>query len=221
MGIQYPALSQFRRVVEANAAERSKPQPQPSKDAKQPPKYPTDYSAARVELIKKLWAEGLSASQIAAAVGNITRNAVIGKVHRLGLSGRSPRKPARVAIPPRPRAIILKPVLPRSKILAPVLGETPPRAPRVIPELEQAPDGQVRLVDLKESTCHWPIGDPMEEGFHFCGRSKSSGVPYCAHHAAIAYNPAKPKRKQKNKNGFYWLDLKGRNKRAGVEKAGA
>jgi GcrA cell cycle regulator len=66
---------------------------------------------------------------------------------------------------------------------------------RAIPDLEPAPDGQVKLVDLKESMCHWPIGDPMEDGFHFCGRRKSFGVPYCEHHAAIAYNPLARKRR--------------------------
>ena len=64
---------------------------------------------------------------------------------------------------------------------------------RAVPQSEPAPDG-VRLIDLKESMCQWPIGDPMEEGFHFCGRRKAFGVPYCEHHAAIAYNPTARKR---------------------------
>jgi GcrA cell cycle regulator len=66
---------------------------------------------------------------------------------------------------------------------------------RPLPELEPAPEGVITLAELKECMCHWPIGDPKEEGFHFCGRRKSFGVPYCAHHAAIAYNPAARRRR--------------------------
>jgi GcrA cell cycle regulator len=155
----------------------------------------------RVELLKKLWADGLSASQIATKLGEVTRNAVIGKVHRLGLAGRATTSRIRTA---RPRAnvalfparsaqvqyrtfgnVALKvaeqPLVRKSATVIPL---------RALPDLEPAPTGRTTLVDLKESMCHWPIGDPMEDGFHFCGRRKGFGVPYCEHHAAIAYNPA-------------------------------
>lgn len=160
----------------------------------------------RVELLKKLWADGLSASQIATKLGEVTRNAVIGKVHRLGLAGRATTSRARTA---RPRSnIALFParssqvqyrtygntalktaIQPEERKVAPVIPI------RALPELEPAPQDLVTLAELKETMCHWPIGDPMEEGFHFCGRRKSFGVPYCEHHAAIAYNPAARRRR--------------------------
>jgi GcrA cell cycle regulator len=160
----------------------------------------------RVDLLKKLWADGLSASQIAAKLGEVTRNAVIGKVHRLGLAGRATTSRIRVA---RPRSnIALFParsaqvqyrtfgnaalkvsVQPEERKVATVIPL------RALPELEAAPEGRVTLAELKECMCHWPIGDPMEDGFHFCGRSKSFGVPYCEHHAAIAYNPVARRRR--------------------------
>jgi GcrA cell cycle regulator len=160
----------------------------------------------RVELLKKFWADGLSASQIASKLGEVTRNAVIGKVHRLGLAGRATTSRVRTAKPRSNIALFparssqvqyrtfgntaLKPaVQPQERKVASVIPL------RALPELEPAPEGLITLADLKENMCHWPIGDPMEEGFHFCGRSKSSGVPYCEHHAAIAYNPAAKRRR--------------------------
>jgi GcrA cell cycle regulator len=159
----------------------------------------------RVELLKKLWADGLSASQIATKLGEVTRNAVIGKVHRLGLAGRATTSRVRTA---RPRSnIALFPA--RSPQVQyrtfgnaalkvspqPQERKAPIIALRALPDLEAAPEGSVKLIDLKDCMCHWPVGDPMEEGFHFCGRRKSFGVPYCDHHAAIAYNPAARKRR--------------------------
>ncbi|MFY9640679.1 MAG: GcrA family cell cycle regulator [Rhodomicrobium sp.] len=160
----------------------------------------------RVDLLKKLWSDGLSASQIATKLGEVTRNAVIGKVHRLGLAGRATTSRVRTA---RPRSnIALFPsrspqvqyrtfgnaalktaVQPQERKVAFVIPL------RALPELEPAPEGLITLADLKECMCHWPIGDPMEEGFHFCGRRKSSGGPYCEHHSAIAYNPAARRRR--------------------------
>jgi GcrA cell cycle regulator len=207
----YAELRSLVAENQANGHKLVRPKTPPTKYEKRPPKYDTDWSDERVELLKRLCGEGLlSFSQIADKIGQVTRNAVIGKVHRLGLAGRAPRKPARAPFRPKPRAIILRPVLPRPRILSPVLRE--------IPDLEPAPDGRIKLLDIKEGMCRWPIGDPMEEGFHFCGRRKSTVGPYCDHHAAIAYNPIKLK--PKGKNGFYWLDLGGRNSRA-AEKARA
>ena len=160
----------------------------------------------RVELLKKLWAEGLSASQIAAKLGEVTRNAVIGKVHRLGLAGRAttsriktPRSRTNVALFPARspqlqyrtfgNAALKVAVQPQERKTATVIPL------RSLPELTPAPGKQIALADLTEAMCHWPEGDPMEEGFHFCGRRKAFGIPYCEHHAAIAYNPAARRRR--------------------------
>ena len=160
----------------------------------------------RVELLKKLWAEGLSASQIAGQLGGVTRNAVIGKVHRLGLSGRATTsrvKPNRVR---------------RNKTArqnnAPRLGlfsnsnaalrtlSNGPDGPREEPfrsqyvELDIPPEERVDLVDLKEGQCRWPIGDPTDPEFHFCGRDANDGAPYCEYHTRVAYQPAQPRRRR-------------------------
>jgi GcrA cell cycle regulator len=160
----------------------------------------------RVDLLKKLWADGLSASQIATKLGEVTRNAVIGKVHRLGLAGRATTSRIRMA---RPRSNITMFPARSSQVQYRTFGSTvlkvapqPHVRPsgsvvafRALPELEPAPEGVITLAELKETMCHWPIGDPMEEDFHFCGRRKSFGVSYCEHHAAIAYNPAARRRR--------------------------
>ena len=75
-------------------------------------------------------------------------------------------------------------------------AEPAPRPQRfeelVIPISERA-----NIMDLTEHTCRWPIGDPTESGFHFCGRKSDEGVPYCAHHRRIAYQPAGDRRQRK------------------------
>lgn len=153
----------------------------------------------RVELLKKLWAEGLSASQIAGQLGGVTRNAVIGKVHRLGLSGRATTsrvKPNRA----RKHKTQRQPNTPRlglfsSNNTAMRSLTTGTEAPREEPfrsqfvELDIPVDERVDLVDLKESQCRWPIGDPQDQQFHFCGKSKAEGGPYCQYHAEIAFQP--------------------------------
>ena len=149
----------------------------------------------RVELLKKLWAEGLSASQIAGRLGGVTRNAVIGKVHRLGLSGRatssrssSPR-PRRTHVPRANRAPSLmfgtRGNARSSRNTRTELDLAPaPLEELVIPLNERA-----SILTLKEAMCRWPIGDPGEPEFHFCGRKSCGTLPYCEHHARMAYQP--------------------------------
>lgn len=153
----------------------------------------------RVEILTKLWAEGLSASQIAGRLGGVTRNAVIGKVHRLGLSGRattSRSKPARA----RKHTASRQSNSPRLGLFsnsntAMRSLSAPADAPREEPfrsqyvELEIPVEERVDLVDLKECQCRWPIGDPQDSEFHFCGKNKSEGSPYCEYHSQIAFQP--------------------------------
>ena len=145
----------------------------------------------RVESLKKLWQDGLSASQIAKQLGGVTRNAVIGKVHRLGLSGRAaPSKPARPAFKaPRPaRPAAAAPAAPR-RIAEPaaVAAAAPTPAPSPVRYVEEAP-GTATVLTLGAHMCKWPIGDPSSDGFTFCGRRASEGV-YCVEHARVAYQP--------------------------------
>jgi len=137
----------------------------------------------RVETLKKLWAEGLSASQIAAALGGVTRNAVIGKVHRLGLSGRA-KAPSSAA--PRPR---------KPRVHSHML-----RVSR--PSIRGNPLGQRRtLLELTEETCRWPIGDPGQPDFFFCGGQTITGLPYCAYHSRVAYQPPNMRRDRRQFRG--------------------
>ena len=145
----------------------------------------------RVTLLRKLWAEGLSASQIAKQLGGVTRNAVIGKVHRLGLAGRAtPSRPAKRPVrTARPR--VMGPSAPRLR-----MPSTMPTV--VIPDLEpmKLEDGKAaNVLTLNESMCKFPIGDPTDPDFAFCGRG-SSGGPYCADHARLAYQPSQAKKRR-------------------------
>lgn len=155
----------------------------------------------RVEELKKLWAEGLSASQIAKKIGGVTRNAVIGKVHRLGLSGRAaPSRPSsRPARAPKPR--VAAPV----KAKAPVVRKIMEPAIEA-PAPERLPNGEFATVlTLKDSMCKWPIGDPSSGDFRFCGHRSKAGDAYCEAHAQIAYQPQQ-KRKRKVSDAQAALD---------------
>mgnify|MGYP003627483643 CR=1 FL=1 len=149
----------------------------------------------RVEELKKLWAEGQSASQIAKQLGGVTRNAVIGKVHRLGLSGRAaPSRPARrpAAAPARTRAPS-QPAKPRVTARAepaPVV-QTKTLEPAVLPNGEFA-----TVLTLKDSMCKWPIGDPSSGDFRFCGRRSNPGDAYCEAHGEMAYQPQQKRRRR-------------------------
>lgn len=155
----------------------------------------------RVETLKKLWSDGLSASQIAAELGGITRNAVIGKVHRLGLSGRA--KPAGSSVPRarRPRAS----GMPRAGRLL-TAGATAlkayhvPAPRRMLPPIEDivVPISlRASILTLTDATCKWPSGDPGTEDFHFCGHKVREGSPYCEYHSRVAYQPLGDRRRER------------------------
>lgn len=163
------------------------------------------WSEERVELLKKLWSDGLSASQIAGELGGITRNAVIGKVHRLGLSGRA-KAPSSAA--PRPRRA--RPAAHQMRIARPAMRGNTALARHAYPvyELEPEPEPQplenivpigqrCSLLDLSDAKCRWPIGDPGANDFFFCGGKPLSELPYCAYHARIAYQPVADRRRDR------------------------
>jgi GcrA cell cycle regulator len=148
----------------------------------------------RVTVLKKLWLEGLSASQIAKQLGGVTRNAVIGKVHRLGLSGRAtPSQPSRPAFrPARPR-----PQAPVAAAPAPRRPE-PVVRPAALPVLAPDLPGTATVLTLGAHMCKWPIGDPSGGDFSFCGRRTGADGPYCIEHARVAYQPPQKKRSTPN-----------------------
>jgi GcrA cell cycle regulator len=164
------------------------------------------WTEERVELLRKLWLEGLSASQIAAELSHgITRNAVIGKVHRLGLSGRV-KSPGAASTTPRPKAAAPRPAAPPRPIAPVVVGATalamkPMAAPVVVarPEAVVVPISErVTIMELREAMCRWPLGDPTNPDFRFCGaRTSEAGAPYCVAHAQLAYQPAQDRRRDR------------------------
>lgn len=150
------------------------------------------WTEERVSTLKNLWAEGLSASQIAKQLGGVTRNAVIGKVHRLGLAGRVTqsrpvKRPVRTA---RPRSVASPQARPRLPQAQPM-----PAMPQLEP-LRREDGGFTTVLNLTDRTCKWPIGDPAEPNFAFCGRAPCNGGPYCEHHSAVAFQPQSAKKRR-------------------------
>jgi GcrA cell cycle regulator len=159
----------------------------------------------RVEQLKKLWSEGLSASQIAGRLGEVTRNAVIGKVHRLGLAGRAtvsrpkalrPRK--NVVVRPGKRNKMQRfqnPGAPRDGF--PNFGAEGglDHLTRSYEELVIPLEERASILSLKETSCRWPIGDPQHDDFHFCGKSRLDGLSYCEFHSRRAFQPAQSRRR--------------------------
>lgn len=169
----------------------------------------------RVDLLRRLWEEGLSASQIASQLGGVSRNAVIGKVHRLGLGGRV--KPAAAAAPVNGRK---KPAREAEAEAETVVAEEagaleppaivshrpapdfPLAAPPAAPEpVALAVSERVTIMELRESMCRWPMGDPTSPDFRFCGGRAITGLPYCTQHAQIAYQPAAERRRDRRVAG--------------------
>jgi len=159
----------------------------------------------RVEMLKKLWADGLSASQIAAELGGITRNAVIGKVHRLGLSGRAKSPSSAAPRPRKPRAHshmlrVSRPSMRGNTALAHAYEFDVEPEPALLDNV--IPLGQRRtLLELTEETCRWPIGDPAQPDFFFCGGQAITGLPYCAYHSRVAYQPPHMRRDRRPLRG--------------------
>jgi len=177
----------------------------------------------RVEVLKKMWGEGQSASQIAKELGGVTRNAVIGKVHRLGLSNRNggggtakavpkdkakaapkakaPAKTAEAAASEAPRRPVPPPrraIIPAGQPLPPQpsANEISPEALASVKEVEKK-SKKISLMELTERTCKWPVGDPATDDFWFCGLAVKSGKPYCEAHVGVAFQPMSNRRDRK------------------------
>lgn len=175
----------------------------------------------RVDVLKKMWGEGKSASQIAKELGGVTRNAVIGKVHRLGLSNRStgaaPAKPApkeapaakakpvekpKPAAPPQDAAPERPKPMIRPKLVVtagqplppqPSANEISPEALASVREVEKTAK-RLSVMQLTEKTCKWPVGDPATDDFWFCGLPSQTGKPYCEAHVGVAFQPMSARR---------------------------
>jgi GcrA cell cycle regulator len=135
-----------------------------------------DWTEERVETLTQMWLDGSTARQIAEILGEgVTRNAVIGKANRLGLS-----KPSKSSETRRQR---------RTEVKQAVL---------------QMPEGGATILTLTSSTCRWPIGDPGDDDFRFCGAKPKEDGPYCEFHARLAYQPpaSREARRNRQRRGF-------------------
>lgn len=171
-----------------------------------------NWTDERVEKLKKLWSEGLSASQIAAQLGGVSRNAVIGKVHRLNLPGRAKaggtatatRTPKRSAAAPRATnygsRVATRTVVTRQQGATMLKEEIEVDS---VNEIQYRPAANVvvpisrrlGLTELTERTCKWPVGDPLKDDFHFCGNDSPDTSPYCTYHQRMAYQPVHDRRR--------------------------
>lgn len=133
----------------------------------------------RVVRLRTLWKQGLSAAQVARDLQNgITRSAVLGKVHRLGLSLDREALPAPPAVRPAVR-YSPAPVRPAAAIVQPVGA------------VERERPGRATILTVRKGDCRWPIGDPDDVRFSLCGCPATRGA-FCDVHAARAYRPVQP-----------------------------
>ena len=138
------------------------------------------WNEEKVEKLKELWGKGSTASQIAEIIGGISRNAVIGKAHRLNLSSKIKTRNASSS---------------QNFDNSSEENSSKQRSGRkskfqsLIIEKDFEPENPKKLEELDESSCKWPVGHPEEQSFYFCGRSSLKDFSYCKLHLLYAYQP--------------------------------
>ena len=138
------------------------------------------WNEEKVAKLKELWGKGNTASQIAEIIGNISRNAVIGKAHRLNLSEKI-----------KARSALSTPNL-KNNVEDNISKQRSGRKSKfqsLIIEKDFEPENPKKLEELDESSCKWPVGHPEEKSFYFCGRSSLKDFSYCKLHLIYAYQP--------------------------------
>jgi GcrA cell cycle regulator len=138
------------------------------------------WTEEKVSKLKELWGKGNTASQIAEIIGGISRNAVIGKAHRLNLSAKIKTRTATSSKNFDSNVEVNNPQLKRGR---------KSRFKSLIIEKDFEPENPKQLEELDESSCKWPIGHPDEKNFYFCGRSSLKDFSYCKLHLLYAYQP--------------------------------
>jgi GcrA cell cycle regulator len=171
-----------------------------------------EWTEQRIDILRKLWGQGQTASQIAGILGGITRNAVIGKAHRLGLTGRPSPIKREAGASPQPRRRAAAPMarrLPGAGQPSQAHGQPLPQT-HGVSAVQHAPTQRAAVSEqvhreaplpapqkqastrvashVGSRTCSWPMGDPKQPGFHFCGEPAEAGKPYCGHHCHVAYH---------------------------------
>ena len=138
----------------------------------------------KVEKLKELWTKGHTASQIANALGDTTRNAVIGKAHRLNLEARAPSKQSGTTVTKENKPV---------RRGGPAPSSRKAKFQSILLDKSFEPENPKSLEELTDTTCKWPIGHPNEEKFYFCGRKPESDFPYCKLHVLYAFQPKNQK----------------------------
>jgi GcrA cell cycle regulator len=161
------------------------------------------WTEERMQMLSELWAQGLSASQIASKLGGVTRNAVIGKAHRMGLqcrpspirTGGSSSRSRRRAADRRAASKVLATTVVGQGVFQDVPYDNPDEIEALTPVVAEK-ETTTRLAGTRivnGAACAWPIGDPGDEGFRFCDDDPVPGRPYCSSHCEQAYiNRDKP-----------------------------
>ena len=137
------------------------------------------------EKLRELWKKGHSASQIASMLGDTTRNAVIGKAHRLNLEARMTSKKKQVTAGKQKNSSL-------KEYKTQKLGRKA-RFKALLLDKNFERENPLKLEELTDKTCRWPIGHPHEENFYFCGRQSMEKLPYCKLHVLYAFQPKNAK----------------------------
>tara|TARA_B110001452_G_scaffold168179_1_gene140549 strand:+ start:23 stop:520 length:498 start_codon:yes stop_codon:yes gene_type:complete len=159
------------------------------------------WNEEKVAKLKELWGKGKTASQIAEIIGGISRNAVIGKAHRLNLSSKIKARSAtpNQSFKDNPEENSFKKKRGRKS-----------KFQSLIIEKNFEPENPKKLEELDESSCKWPIGHPEEKSFYFCGRNSLKDFSYCKLHLLYAYQPKGKKEEPNSKEdeGTQYIEKK-------------